>query len=71
VTFDLNRFEELVRELTRTGNSLAAGIVIAGLSVGSSLIIAADVGWLPPGLAGYSIAVILGAWLLWNMFHRN
>ncbi|RUL87229.1 ABC1 kinase family protein [Tautonia sociabilis] len=68
VTFDLNRFEQLVRELTRTGNSLAAGIVIAGLIVGSSLIIAADVGWLALGLAGYSIAVILGAWLLWNMF---
>lgn len=69
VTFDLNRFEQLVGELTRTGNSLAAGIVIAGLIVGSSLIIAAGVGWTALGISGYSIAVIMGAWLLWNMFH--
>ncbi len=71
VTFDLHRFEQLVKQLTRTGNTLAAGIVIAGLIVGSSLIMDAGVGWFSLGLAGYSIAVILGGWLLWNMFRDS
>ena len=68
VKFDLQHFERLVKQLTRAGNSLAAGIVIAGLIVGSSQIVQAGAGWVSLGIGGYAIAVILGAWLLWNMF---
>ncbi|MEW4569626.1 AarF/UbiB family protein [Tautonia sp. JC769] len=71
VTFDLHKFEQLVKQLTRTGNTLAAGIVIAGLIVGSSLIIDAGPRMLPLGVAGYAIAVVLGGWLLWNMFRHS
>jgi ubiquinone biosynthesis protein len=71
VTFDLHKFEQLVKQLTRTGNTLAAGIVIAGLIVGSSLIVDAGPRMLPLGVAGYAIAVILGGWLLWNMFRHS
>ncbi len=71
VQFDLQHFERLVRQLTRTGNSLAAGIVVAGLVVGSSQIVQAGTGWLPLGIGGYVIAVLLGLWLLLNMFRGN
>ncbi len=37
VKFDLQHFEQLVHQLTRASHVLAAGIVIAGLIVGSSL----------------------------------
>ena len=67
VTFDLQHFERLVRQLTRTGHTLSAGIVIAGLIVGSSLIVQSGAGLVPLGIAGYGVAVALGAWLLWNM----
>ena len=39
VHFDLQHFERLVHQLTRAGNTLAVGIVTAGLLVGSSLIL--------------------------------
>ena len=38
VHFDLQGFERLVRQLTRASNTLAVGIVIAGLFVASSLV---------------------------------
>jgi ubiquinone biosynthesis protein len=70
VRFDLQHFERLVHQLTRASNTLAAGIVIAGLIVGSSLIVRSGVGPVSLGYAGFSIALVLGAWLLWNMFRR-
>jgi ubiquinone biosynthesis protein len=68
VRFDLRNFERLVRQLHRASNTLAAGIVIAGLLVGSSLMFRAGVA--PPslGYGGFAIALILGVWLVWNMF---
>src|SRR4029077_2349198 len=39
VHFDLQHFERLVHRLTRAGNTLAVGIVTAGLLVGSALIL--------------------------------
>jgi len=65
VRFDLQHFERLVQRLTRAGNTLAVGIVTAGLLVGSSLIL--KVG--PPTLAytGFALASILGLWLGWNI----
>ena len=68
VRFDLRNFERLVSQLHRASNTLAAGIVIAGLLVGSSLMFRAGVA--PPslGYGGFAVALILGIWLVWNMF---
>jgi ubiquinone biosynthesis protein len=68
VKFDLHHFERLVKQLSRAGNTLAAGIVIAGLIVGSSLIVHRGVGLLTLGYAGFVVALLLGIWLIWNMF---
>lgn len=68
VKFDLQHFEQLVHQLIRASNTLAAGIVIAGLIVGSSLVVRSGVGPISLGFAGFAIASIMGAWLLWNMF---
>jgi ubiquinone biosynthesis protein len=69
VKFDLQHFEQLVKQLIRTSNSLTAGIVIAGLIVGSSLIVhVGGQAWL--GYFGFSLASLMGLWLLWNMFHK-
>ena len=67
VRFDLQHFERMVRQLTRVGNTLAAGVVIAGLVVASSLIVRAGVGPTSLGYLGYGLASMLGLWLLWNM----
>ncbi len=70
VKFDLQHFERLVRQLTRASNSLSAGIVIAGLIVGSSLIVHnGGQSWM--GYLGFSLASVLGFWLLWNMFRKG
>ena len=68
VRFDLQHFERMVLQLTRASNTLAAGIVIAGLIVGSSLIVRAGVGPISLGYGGFAIALIMGLWLVWNMF---
>jgi ubiquinone biosynthesis protein len=67
VRFDLQHFERLVQQLVRVGNTLAAGIVVAGLIVGSSLIVRAGVGPISLGFVGYALASVLGLWLLWSM----
>jgi ubiquinone biosynthesis protein len=70
VKFDLQHFERLVRQLTRASNSLSSGIVVAGLIVGSSLIVhQGSLAWM--GYIGFSLASLIGLWLLWNMFRRG
>ena len=70
VRFDLQHFEVLVRQLHRASNTLAAGIVIAGLLVGSSLLVRSGVGPASLGFGGFLFASVLGLWLIWNMFRR-
>jgi ubiquinone biosynthesis protein len=70
VRFDLHNFENLVRQLNRASNTLAAGIVIAGLLVGSSLVLRSGVAT-SLGYGGFAGAVALGLWLIWNMFRRS
>jgi ubiquinone biosynthesis protein len=65
VHFDLEGFERLVRQLTRASNSLAVGIVISGVFIASSLLYRAGQATL--GYAGFSAAIVLCVWLLWNM----
>jgi ubiquinone biosynthesis protein len=66
VRFDLHHFERLVLQLTRASHTLSAGVVIAGLLIGSSLLIRQGTG--PVGLAygGYVLALVMGLWLVWN-----
>src|SRR6185312_16084172 len=56
VRFDLEHFEDLVRQLTRASNTLAAGIVIAGLIVGSALVLRVGVGPISLGYIGFACA---------------
>jgi ubiquinone biosynthesis protein len=65
VSFDLQGFERLVRQLTRASNSLAVGIVIAGLFVASSLVL--RVGATTLAYAGFTMGAVLSLWLVWNM----
>ncbi len=66
VHFDLHNFDSLVKQLTRASNTLAAGIVLAGLIVGSSLVL--RVGPASLAYAGFSIALVIGLYLTWNTF---
>jgi ubiquinone biosynthesis protein len=65
VRFDLQHFENLVRQLTRASNTLAFGILIAGVSVSSSLVLRVGYNWLAYG--GFAIAFLMLLWLFWNM----
>jgi ubiquinone biosynthesis protein len=65
VRFDLQHFERMVHQLARAGNTLALGIVIAGLLVGSSLVLKA--GPVPLAYTGFALAALLGACLGWNI----
>jgi ubiquinone biosynthesis protein len=65
VRFDLQGFERLVRQLTRASNTLAIGIVIAGLLVASSLMF--RVGATSLAYGGFAVGTILSLWLVWNM----
>ncbi len=65
VSFDLQDFSRLVRQLTRASNTLAVGIVISGLFVASSLVL--RVGPHPLAYTGFIAGLILCCWLVWNM----
>jgi ubiquinone biosynthesis protein len=65
VTFDLQDFSRLVRQLTRASNTLAVGIVISGLFVASSLVFRA--GPHPLAYTGFIAGLVLCVWLVWNM----
>lgn len=68
VHFDLQHFERLVKQLTRASNVLAAGIVLSGLVVGSSLVL--RVGAASLAYAGYSLALALALWLIWHVLRE-
>ena len=65
VHFDLHGFGRLVRQLTRASNTLAVGIIIAGLFVASALVLRD--GPAPLAYTGFIPAAVLGLWLVWNM----
>ncbi|WP_435019055.1 ABC1 kinase family protein [Tundrisphaera sp. TA3] len=71
VKFDLQHFEQLVRQLTRASHTLTAGIVIAGLIIASSLIVRTGSGAINTlGYAGYTIAMVLGVALTLSIFRK-
>jgi ubiquinone biosynthesis protein len=71
IKFDLQHFEQLVHQLTRASHTLTAGIVIAGLIVGSSLIIRSGVGPISLGYAGFTIAFVMGMVLMFNILRSS
>jgi ubiquinone biosynthesis protein len=65
VHFDLQHFERLVMQLTRASHILTIGIVMAGLIVGSSMIL--RVGPAPIAYGGLILALVLGLVLIWSI----
>jgi ubiquinone biosynthesis protein len=68
VRFDLQGFERLVRQLTRASNTLAAGIVVSGLFVASSVVLRG--GSTNLAYVGFTVGLILSIWLIWNMSRK-
>jgi ubiquinone biosynthesis protein len=69
VQFEAKGMDQLITELDRSSNRLSFSVIIAGVLVGSSLIVNLKVGpflfGLPViGLVGYFTAGVLGLWLL-------
>jgi ubiquinone biosynthesis protein len=67
VKFDVQHFEALVQQLTRASYTLAAGIIISGLIIGSSVIVRSGSSLVTLGTVGYSVAGVLGLWLIANI----
>jgi ubiquinone biosynthesis protein len=67
VKFDVQHFELLVDRLTRSSYTLTAGIIIAGLLVGSSMVVQSGSKIVNLGIAGYAVAGAMGLWLLFNI----
>ncbi len=69
IGFEHRGLEDFVFEMDRSSNRIAFALVVASLIIGSSLIIMSDLGpflfgFPILGLAGFSMAGILGIWLL-------
>ena len=65
VTFDLQGFSRLARQLTRASNSLTVGIVVAGLLVSSALVLRSGLPLV--AYVGFALGMVLCLWLVWNM----
>ena len=67
--FHLDKLERLVNTLENSSNRLTAGIIVASLIMGSSMIITTGVGpfifgFPVLGVIGYFISTVIGLWLL-------
>jgi ubiquinone biosynthesis protein len=70
--FHLDKLERLVNSLENSSNRLTAGIIVAALIVGSSMIITTGVGpfifgFPVLGVIGYFISSVMGLWLVVNI----
>jgi ubiquinone biosynthesis protein len=73
---ELRGLMPLVNATDRAGNRLAFAIVLAGLIVGSSIIVVADaadvgIGLSRIALVGFSVAAVIGFWLLVSILRRR
>ncbi|MCH9035268.1 MAG: hypothetical protein IID42_12330, partial [Planctomycetes bacterium] len=73
-----DNLQPLGRDIDRSSNRLAFSIVIAGLVVGSSMVVSADpeiqvfgIQLQSLGVAGYLVAGVLGMGLLWAIFRER
>jgi len=69
VEFEHRGLEGLINELDRVSNRIAFSVIVAGIIIGSSLIIQSDkgphlFGYPLVGILGYIIAGLMGFWLL-------
>ena len=74
--FHLDKLEQLVNTLENASNRLTTGIVAGAIIMGSSMIITTGVGpfifGLPAlGVIGYLLSVVLGLWLVINIFRTK
>lgn len=69
VHFDLQHFENLVKQIARAANVLAFGIVISGLVIASALVL--RVGPASLAIAGFITALVLGLGMLWNVLRGS
>jgi ubiquinone biosynthesis protein len=70
--FHLDKLERLINSLDNSSNRLTAGIIVAALIVGSSMIITTGVGpfifgFPVLGVIGYFISSVMGLWLVVNI----
>ena len=74
--FEHKGLENFTLEMERSSNRLAFAVIVAALIVGSSLVLVAKVGpfWREfplLGMLGYTVAAILGLWLLLAILRRG
>jgi ubiquinone biosynthesis protein len=70
------RIDDMIEQLDRSANRLSFSMIVAALTVGSSLIIQLDKGprlWGLPlfGLIGFSLAGLLGLWLVFSIIRSG
>jgi len=76
IGFEHRGLENLIFEMDRSSNRIAFALIISSLIIGSSLVIATDIGpylfGLPIiGLAGFTVAGIFGIWLVIAIFRSG
>jgi ubiquinone biosynthesis protein len=76
VRFKHEGLERLINRLDIASNRLAVGMILAALIIGSSLVMLTDRGpqlWGFPaiGLVGFSLAALVGAWLVYAIFRSG
>jgi ubiquinone biosynthesis protein len=76
VKMQVNNFEQFIKEFDRSTNRLSAAMIIAGITVSSSIIIHARVGthafgYPFLGLVGYLVAGLFGLWLVWGIIRSG
>ncbi|HPL62902.1 MAG TPA: AarF/UbiB family protein [Syntrophales bacterium] len=76
IGFEHRGLESLIFEMDRSSNRIAFALIISSLIIGSSLIIATDIGpylfgFPIIGLAGFTVAGIFGIWLVIAIFRSG
>jgi len=74
--FEPHNIENLERRIENIANRITLGIVLAGIIIGSSLIISKGAGPLifgMPlfGLAGYLLSLLIGIWIIYNILRSK
>ena len=69
IQFEHSGLDPYIKDIDKTGNRLAASVIIAGFLIGSSLITYVDKGptvlGIPViGFVGYTLAGLLGLWVI-------
>ena len=76
VGMEVKHLDRFIRDFDRSTNRLSFALIIAGITIGSSVIIHAGKGRLmfgypSLGLIGFIIAAVLGLWLVWGIIRSG